>query len=115
MNIETQLLGLCYKKTQPGVWIKPVGASLFMYEEDRKEWTNWVIGVNDQVLRYHAEVFQETTEEDQYKLPTQKDNEQLKNWIVYQETWTRINVGKGGDFSVLSREESFELQLSGVL
>ena len=75
--------------------MKPVGNSLFTYEEDRKEWTNWFCGYTEKIHRWDSKVYEP------------QEDETFREWISLAETWTRISLGRRSDFSVLTIEERF--------
>jgi hypothetical protein len=83
---ESILTSLGYKEAERGKWLKPVGLHLFSFEIELNLWTNWFMSMQDEILIYDSKEY--------------SDFEDFYSWVIRQEAWTRINIGKGGDFRV---------------
>lgn len=103
-TIKRALSRMGYKQGAPGLWIKPVGFSLFSYEFDCIEWTQWIKGIDGNIYRYATD-----------KYDAKEDGTPLE-WLKHVEAW-KANLTVVGDSSsafemgidpelLLSEEES---------
>ena len=64
LSLRQSLSAMSYREVKPGRWCKPVGYVLFTYEEDRKEWTSWMLQANNEIGRWSVKEFSELEAED---------------------------------------------------
>lgn len=91
--IRAAFSSMCYREIRPGVWAKPVGASLFTFSVE-KGWENWFKGLDGtpRVYERHGVTFDGTD-----------DPVEFLHFLKQYEAWTRINIATESD-------HHFELQ-----
>lgn len=87
LTLKQALSAMHYREARPGKWCKPVGYHLLTFEEDRREWTNWFLGANNDgtgqpISRWSAAV-----------LPADTDP---LHFLKEQEGWSKYAKGFGG-------------------
>jgi len=89
MNMREALLAMGYREVLSGKWAKPVGYSLFSYNEETSTWACWFRSADDnEMVRWASAKFEE-------KLWT-TDTGEVKPlvFLKHQEAWeSRVNVG----------------------
>lgn len=95
------LLSLSYRElNSPNKFAKSVGKSLFTVELDTLLWSNWFGGADNKIYLFDSEIYEERV------------HQNFENFILYQETYTRINVGTySKSFKFLTIEQKLDLML----
>ncbi len=88
---EQALTSMCYKEFKPGIWLKPVGYSLFTYFEERGEWAVWFASAADGETLCWA----------RKEVDPEKDAEQFLHALKYHENWNSRTFQTPSEFEVV--------------
>jgi len=103
---EEILTSMGYRLLKPGVWAKPVAYHLFMFEVDKKLWTNFFKGANEALCIWNSETYKE---EDWV---TDAGGEpDFLYFLKYSEYNTRSDTSNYSSFEFLTAKEVWELNL----
>lgn len=93
-NIEKILTSMSYRLIQKNIWMKPVGFHLFTYNEERKEWINFM-KKGDPPIVWNSEIYDESKGD-------------FLLWLKYNECLTKTNYTNETSWEFLTIQEQVE-------
>ena len=93
--MKKDLTAMGYRELTSGKWGKPVGYTLFIFNEETCEFQNWFAhNTTGKPMLYSSDKYTE-------------DNEFL-GWLKYQEVWSK-NVQTPSNFEFLTLQDEYNL------